>query len=326
MAGDITQVAIIGAGYMGSGILQVLARAGVRCVVADTDAERARVLHAECITQAQRFEDIGYFPAGATAAIQINSAPSESVAAAVGDADLVIEAVYENAELKKSVLSLIESAAPHDAIMASNTSAIPIAELASALRHPSRMYGVHWFNPAQFLPCVEVIESPGACPEVTQRLLRLLRRVGRSPVVVADSPGFVANRLQFALFKEAALMVAEGLATPAQIDDVVRASFGFRLPFFGPFAIADMAGLDVYTAAFDVLEQAFGERFRCPSGLRALVRSGRLGTKSGGGYYEMTATERQELTASRDRAYVAMARTLAALSISEPPRPEPIEP
>ncbi|MDT4933284.1 MAG: 3-hydroxybutyryl-CoA dehydrogenase [Pseudonocardiales bacterium] len=316
---EINRVAVVGAGYMGTGILQVLALSGLHCTFADVDGPTAQAAHAACLDQASRFEGRGYFPAGSAERIEANSDWSSRIADAAADADLVIEAVSEREQVKRAVFAEVESAAREDAILATNTSSIPIADLAATLRRPERFYGIHWFNPAQFLPSIEIIEGPRASASTTQRIIDVLRRAGRSPVVVADSAGFVANRLQFALFREAALMVEEGLTTPEKLDEVVRGSFGYRLPFFGPFAIADLAGLDVYAAVFEVLERTLGPRFSCPPGLSALVDDGHLGVKTGHGYAEFTEAERERMTDDRDRAYVAMAATLGSWRGSETP-------
>ena len=261
---------------------------------------------------------IGHFSSRDAGAIRQNASWAPSLADAVAGADLVVEAVSEDVAVKKVVLAEIEQSASPRTVLATNTSSIRIAELGRDLEHPQRLYGTHWFNTAQFLPCVEVIEGPNASPHTTRQLMELLRRAGREPVLVADSPGFVSNRLQFALFREAALMVEEGIVTPERLDEVVRGSFGFRLPFYGPFAIADMAGLDVYTAVFEVLEKTLGGRFSCPEGLSQLVAQGRLGTKSGAGYYNFNMREIAKTKADRDRAYVAMAQTLATWREPEP--------
>ena len=126
--------------------------------------------------------------------------------------------------------------------------------------------------------------------------------------MVGDGPGFVANRIQNALFLEAVRCVEEGLASPQEVDEVVRSCFGFRLPFFGPFQIADMAGLDVYESVLDVLEDGLGERFEAPDSLRDLVQRGRTGTKSGAGFLEYTEEERERLLLERDRRYAALER------------------
>lgn len=314
---SITNVAVVGAGYMGTGILQVLSSSGVRCAFADVDGPTAQAAHAACLRQTDEFESLGYFSGSQAQNIRQNSSWAESLAEAVTGADLVVEAVSENIDVKKLVFAEMGRFAPDDTILATNTSSIPIGILGTVVPHAERLYGMHWFNPAQFLPCVEIIESAGATPATTERLMQMLRHAGRQPVLVADSPGFVANRLQFALFREAALMVEEGLVTADRLDEVVRGSFGFRLPFFGPFAIADMAGLDVYAAVFDILERTLGERFSCPPGLRRLVDAGRLGTKTGSGYADFDTEQQRTTAARRDRAYVTMAHTLSTWQAAE---------
>lgn len=309
----ITTVAVVGAGYMGTGILQVLASAGLVCTFSDVDAPTARAAHEACLRQTGEYEALGYFSSAQASAIRENSGWAASLRDAVAAADLVVEAVNEDPDTKRTLLGHIDEAAPAHAVLATNTSSIPIADLAGVLRRPERLYGMHWFNPAQFMPCVEVIAGAGAVESSTAALMDLLRRAHREPVLVADSPGFVANRLQFALFREAALMVEEGLVTPDRLDEVVRGSFGFRLPFFGPFAIADMAGLDVYSAVFDILERTLGSRFSCPPGLRRLVDDGRLGAKSGAGYAEFDDVRRRAMVGRRERAYAAMAGVLVTL-------------
>ena len=139
----------------------------------------------------------------------------------------------------------------------------------------------------------------------------LLRRIGKRPAEVADHPGFVANRLQMALLREAIAIVDEGLATPESLDEVVRTTFGFRLPFFGPFLIADMAGLDTYASVFETLESGIGPEFAVPGALRELVDAGKFGTKSGEGFREYTDEEREALLLERDRRYAALAKLLA---------------
>jgi 3-hydroxybutyryl-CoA dehydrogenase len=140
-----------------------------------------------------------------------------------------------------------------------------------------------------------------------------LRSIGKRPAVVGDGPGFVANRIQTALFVEALRCVEEGLASPQEVDEVVRSCFGFRLPFFGPFQIADMAGLDVYASIFEILERGLGERFKAPAALRELVERGHMGTKSGAGFLEYSDEERERLLLERDRRYAALNELLERL-------------
>lgn len=303
---DTTRVAIVGAGYMGGGIAQTLAKAGAHCVVVDVDAARAEEARVRIVAQARDFEAKGYFAAGSADGIEQRLTASGDQATALADADLIFEVVFEELELKRKVISGIEKHARPDAIIASNTSAIPIGAMASVLEKPDRFFGIHWFNPAQLLPGVEIIPGKDSDPELIPGIVALLTAAGKEPAVVPDTPGFVCNRLQFALFKEAALMLEEGLVTADQIDTVVKASFGFRLALYGPFAVADMAGLDVYANSYTSLERELGERFTVPDSLRERVAQGDLGIKSGGGYLGLDAEEADALIGARDASYVAL--------------------
>jgi 3-hydroxybutyryl-CoA dehydrogenase len=296
---------------MGSGIAQVLSVAGAQVRVVDVDLPHAQRAVARLCEQAFEYESRGLLSPGAADQVAERTRPAESLAQGAAEADLFVEAVPENLDLKRQVLSLAENAAPAAAILTSNTSSIPIATLASSLHEPQRLIGLHWFNPPQFVPGVEIIPGPGTPDAVVVRLRALLTAAGKAPAVVRDSPGFVANRLQFALFREAVQMLEEGLASAEDIDTVVTESFGYRLPFFGPFAIADMAGLDVYASAIETLAQAYGERFTVPPQLAELVGQGRLGVKSGGGFLRLTEDEAAAMLARRDRLYVRLRQLLA---------------
>lgn len=304
------RAAVVGAGTMGAGLAQVLALGGVPCALADVSAARAAAGRERAIDQAVRHAEAGLLGDDAPDRVAAGVRACASMEAAAEGAHLVLEAVAEDREVKHDVLARVEAVTPGDAVLASNTSAIPIAALAEPLERPERFLGAHWFNPPQWVPCVELIPAPHTSPAVVEGMADLLRSLGKRPVTVGDAAGFVANRIQFAMFREAAAVVAEGIATAAEVDDVVRVSFGFRLPFFGPFAIADMAGLDVYAGAFDALEAAHGPHLAAPPTLRALVAAGRLGTKAGGGFLAGDAGDVAAAELRRDRAYAAMARLI----------------
>jgi 3-hydroxybutyryl-CoA dehydrogenase len=304
------RAAVIGSGTMGGGFAQLLSLAGVEVAVADVSAQRAEQARAETIAGVTRFVADGLMAEGAVEAVSDRVRAARHVADAVTDAELVLEAVTEDPSVKQAVFAAVEAAAPADCVIASNTSAIPIGDLAAPLQRPERFLGAHWFNPPQWVPCVEVIPTPATAPEVVQRVHELLRRLGKEPVTVGDAAGFVANRIQFAMFKEAASCVADGVATADQVDAVVRSSFGFRLPFYGPFAIADMAGLDVYAGAYAALTADHGERFSVPESVAEHVAAGRLGAKTGGAYLAPDP----ERAAQRDRAYHALGALLGELA------------
>ena len=304
------RAAVIGTGTMGLGFAQLLGLARVECRVADIDAAAASRARDRALAQADAFSAAGLMDADARSRIEAHITAADTAADAVRSADVVLEAVPEEVDLKRRVLEAIEVAAPEGCLIATNTSAIPIATLSAKLLRPSRFLGAHWFNPAQWVPCVELIPGPQTGPEAIERMRALLVRLGKRPSVVGDGPGFVANRIQFAMFKEAAMIAAEGIANPEVIDDVVRSSFGFRLPFFGPFAIADMAGLDVYAGAYASLEEGLGARLAVPAGVTERVARGELGTKTGGGFLSLTAQDAERMIAWRDASYVALSELL----------------
>ncbi|MBF6606645.1 MAG: 3-hydroxyacyl-CoA dehydrogenase family protein [Chloroflexi bacterium] len=302
---------------MGRGIAEVLALAGAGCTLADISTERAAAAAELLFAEADRHERDGLIPSGSVAAVRARIRPAVDLEEAVSGADLVVEAVYEDKATKTTTLQRIEAAADRGAPIATNTSAISIRFLSEALAHPDRFLGAHWFNPPQFVPGVELIACEQTRADVLDRVEALLVRAGKSPCRVADSPGFVGNRLQYALFQEAAAVVEEGLATPEIVDQVVRGTFGFRLPFFGPFAIADMAGLDVYDGAYRVFHEAFPDRFVPPRALQERIARGELGAKTGMGFVIRNAEQARDMAARRDRAYASLARVVEAFDAGQ---------
>lgn len=303
-----TTIAIVGSGYMGGGIAQVLTRAGARCILIDTDAAKAEAGHGRVLSETADHVARGYLTAEQGASVESNLTWSGSLAEGVVGADIVFEVVFEELGVKHHVLRAIEAVVADDVVIATNTSAIPIGDLAEALERPERFLGVHFFNPATLLPGVEVIPHATTDAALPPRIAALLTEAGKEPAIVKDTPGFVCNRLQFALFKEAARMVEDGHADAEQIDTIVRASFGFRLALYGPFAVADMAGLDVYANSYVSLERALGDRFTVPPSLKERAEAGDLGIKTGGGYLGLSAEDAASMVAQRDNAYSELSR------------------
>lgn len=302
------KIAIIGSGYMGGGMAQVFALAGHKCVIADADSSIAQRSFDRLLSEAKAFEEQGLFAPGSTTVIAENLSYAQSIEEASAQADYIAEVVPEVIEIKREVLARISDSARKNAIIASNTSAIPIAKLSVFVSNPVRFLGVHWMNPAPFVPGVEVIASPTTSEEILQFVEQLVGGVGKVTSRVSDSAGFIANRLQFALYKEAVRMVEEGSATPEQVDTVVSNTFGFRLALFGPFAIADMAGLDVYVGAYKSLADAYGERFSAPQSLLEKTSGGDYGLKTAGGFAGLDGSRSEEIVAYRNRAYAALSQ------------------
>ncbi|MGN6407403.1 MAG: 3-hydroxyacyl-CoA dehydrogenase family protein [Curtobacterium sp.] len=306
-------IAVVGSGYMGGGIAQVLALAGHTVRIADVSAEIAASNRARLIAETEQFVADGLFPADAVSRVDAHLSAAASIEEAVATADFIEEAVPEKLEIKHATLRRISEAARPDAIIGSNTSTILIESLAEAVVGPERFLGVHFSNPAPFIPGVELIPHPTTNEHAIAVGETVVAATGKQSARVKDSTGFVLNRLQYALFEEATKIADEGIATPDDIDTIVRTTFGFRLPFFGPFAIADMAGLDVYAFCFESLQTRWPERFATPPSLQQHVDAGELGTKSGAGYLDVPADRTPELVAYRNKAYVAMQKLLDEL-------------
>jgi 3-hydroxybutyryl-CoA dehydrogenase len=309
---QIEHIAVAGAGYMGGGIAQVFAMAGLDVVICDADPAMTHRHLDRLRREADDFEQQGLFEPGSADLVQKNLHAAGSVAEAVASADLVEEAVMERPDVKGSVLRSIEEAARPDAVIGSNTSTLPIGDLASGLERPERFLGVHFSNPAPFIPGVELIAHAGTDEAVVQSVEALVPRTGKLTARVNDKAGFVLNRLQYVLLKEAFNLVEEGVATPTDVDIIVRTTFGYRLPFFGPFAIADMAGLDVYRDGFRTLEAHYGERLAAPAMLTEVVEAGRYGVKQGGGLVT-PAGDQAPLVAYRNTAYARLGQLLKEL-------------
>lgn len=302
-------IAILGAGTMGLGVAECFAVAGLDVVLTDQNAELSQQALVRLHQRVQGHIDAGLLPVEAMKRAQtVQSA--DGIPSAVQDVDLVFEAVPEQIDIKQKVLSISDTHARDDAIIVSNTSSLPIDELAKFVQRPERFLGMHWFNPPEWTPGVEVIPSDMTNAQVVDKIKEFLLTIGKRPAVVKSAPGFVANRIQFALFREALACVEEGLATPQEVDEVVRSCFGFRLPFFGPFQIADMAGLDVYASIFEIFKDNLGDEWQIPDSLQEIVNQGYSGTKSGRGYYTYSDEARDTLLIERDKRYAALNKLL----------------
>ena len=313
----LEKVAVIGAGYMGGGIAQCLALAGMRVTLADQDPDATARSLERLIREAGEFEAQGLFPTGARATVTGNIHAARSIEEAVRDADFVEEAVFEKLDVKHAVLTRISSATRPDTIIGTNTSTLPVAVLAPAVTHPERFLTVHFSNPSPFIPGVELVRGKATDPRIIPVVKDLIARLGKRSAEVADRPGFVLNRLQYALFREAASVVEEGIATPEDVDTIVSTTFGFRLPFFGPFGIADMAGLDVYAMGMDIVGAALDARLGSPDLLRAMVADGKFGTKNGEGFRgSLDADQVRRVVEYRNKAYARMAQLLQELGPS----------
>ena len=297
---------------MGSGIAEAFCAGDLEVRLTDANPELSAQARERVVTRARTHVDEGLIQ-GALIDRAERVRACDSIAEAVAGAELVLEAVAEDMEVKHAVLAEIEAAVSGDTVIATNTSSLPVDRLAEPLQRPGRFVGMHWFNPPEWTPGVEVIAAPATDPAVVERVMEFLRALGKAPAVVKSNTGFVANRLQMALLCEAVRCVQDGIASPEEIDEVVRSTFGFRLPFFGPFQIADMAGLDVYSAVMEQHREGLGGRFFIPEMLRERVARGETGTSSGAGFYAYADGEPEKLLRERDERYAALAQLLERL-------------
>ncbi|GCD99063.1 3-hydroxyacyl-CoA dehydrogenase family protein [Embleya hyalina] len=274
-------VGVIGGGRMGAGIAQSFAAVGSAVTVVENDdraAEAARARIADGLARAA--ERGGLHEPSARVLDRITT--TDSVAGLPADADLVVEAVSEDAALKARLLAAAERAVGERAVLASNTSSLSIAELGAALAHPGRFLGMHFFNPVPASALIELVAAPTTDERTLRAASAWTHALGKQDVVVKDSPGFASSRLGVALGLEAIRMVEEGVADPEAIDDAMR--LGYKHPM-GPLRLTDLVGLDVRLAIADHLHATLGERFAAPRLLREKVARGELGRKSGKGFH-----------------------------------------
>ena len=283
------QVTVLGAGSMGHGIAQVSAMAGYDVVLRDIEEElvedglegirqnlrggvdRDKVSEDEMEATLERIEGM------------------TDLTAAVDNAELVIEAVPEDMDLKKDVLSEVESKTDKETVIGSNTSSLSVTEMASTLESPERVIGLHFFNPPHLMDLVEIVIAEQTNDQTERIATDYVREIGKEDVVVRDSAGFATSRLGLVTGLEAIRMVEEGVASPNDIDEAMKIGYGYPM---GPIELGDHVGLDVRLHIAEHLREELGERFRPPQALRRKVRAGKLGKKSGEGFYVWEDGER----------------------------------
>jgi 3-hydroxybutyryl-CoA dehydrogenase len=284
------RIAVVGAGLMGHGIAQVFATAGhdvtiTDAVAASLDTVKSRI--------SANLKDLGDDPAAVD-----RVALERDLAAAVRSADYVVEAVSENLELKQKLFADIEANVRPDTILASNTSVIPITAIMGGLQRRERALGTHWWNPPFLVPLVEVIGTEWTSPEAIDFTMKLHATAGKKPAhVKKDVPGFIGNRLQHALWREAISLVERGICDAETVDTVIKACFGRRLAVLGPLENVDLVGTDLTLAIHQTVLPDIDSRSGPSPYLERLVAEGRLGFKSGEGFRKWSAEEQAALRA-----------------------------
>lgn len=275
-------VTVLGAGTMGHGIAQVLAAAGARVVLRDVDEARVQAGLAAVAANLEGGVARGKLTRLAADATLERLRGETDAARALGAADVVIEAIPEDLELKKKVLGEASRLAGAARLVATNTSSLPVTEIAQATARPELCLGMHFFNPVHLQKLLEVVAGERTAPAAIELALEIAARIGKDAIVVRDAPGFASSRLGVALGLEAIRMVEQGVASAADVDRAME--LGYRHPM-GPLKTSDYVGLDVRLAIAEHLHRELGDAFRPPLLLRRLVRAGKLGRKAGEGFY-----------------------------------------
>ena len=285
------RVAVIGAGTMGHGIAQVCAMAGYDVALTDATTQLAQAGLDRIRSNLDEGVKRGKIAAADAAAHVARVTIAENLGAACADATIILEAVPEKPDLKRDVLQRAEDSARADTLLGSNTSSLSIGEMQQWLRHPQRFIGLHFFNPVHINRLLEIVRGPATADDVVTQSQSFAARIGKDAVLVNDSPGFATSRLGVLLGLEAMRMVEEGVASAADIDRAME--LGYRHPM-GPLKLTDLVGLDVRLDIARYLHQKLGaEHYRPPRILEQLVAQGHLGKKSGRGFYDWGAGERE---------------------------------
>jgi 3-hydroxybutyryl-CoA dehydrogenase len=279
----IQSIAVIGSGIMGHGIALVAATKGIPAQLNDISEEFLANAKAKIDKSLDGGIKRGKITADDKAAILGRITFETDIANAVKEVDLVVEAVPENIELKHSIFKKLDELTQPTAILASNTSQYSITEIASVVTDPSRVIGMHWFNPPVVMKLIEIVRGLNTSDEVVETIRSFAADVGKEIVVCKDSTGFISTRVLLALRLECYRLLEEGVATIEDIDKTLKLAFGHPM---GQFELADFSGLDIEPPSCESLTKVFGDRFRAPQNILQRVKAGRLGRKTGKGWYD----------------------------------------
>ena len=285
-AQDVKRAAVIGGGTMGNGIAQVLAMCGVETRLYDIKNEFVERGIAKIQANLDKGVEKGKVEAGARDAAMARLSGTTELGVAIDGVQVVIEAIPEKMELKAALFGELGKQLGADVLLATNTSSLPVTEIANVTEHPERVVGMHFFNPVHIMKLVEVVRGDGSSEEAVAMTVDLAKRMGKQPITVVDSPGFASSRLGIAIGLEAMRMVEGQVASAEDIDKAMTLGYGFPM---GPLKLTDLVGLDVRLSIAEYLQTEFGERFAPPQILRDKVARGELGKKSGQGFYDWSS-------------------------------------
>lgn len=300
--------AIVGAGTMGPGMAAVLARSGSQVRLNDISAEVLDRAKGAAELAAQVLDRVGA-PSQPGGSISFEA----DLATAVCDADVVLEAVPEKIELKREVFGNLEEHCGPDAILATNTSGIPISEIAKGLRHPQRVIGMHWSNPPHLIPMIEVVPGEHTADDVRTKVVGIIEAFGYEAVVEKEVPGFVENRILYAILRECLSLVERGIISEADMDTCVKWGIGYKLSVIGPMRLLDMAGLDIYESVASYLNPDLSDAAEVPHFIKERTARKQLGMKTLGGVYDYTEEQVRERRAEIATGLIAVRKVLSGL-------------
>lgn len=308
---SVRNIAVIGAGTMGHGIAQVFALAGLQVALTDGDERVLEKAKPRIQANLATCLDHGFVDKDNAAAAPARITLASNLADAVSQADFIVEAVFENLDVKREVLGQLEEHCPAHAVITSTTSGFRAADLAVALARPERFLVTHYWNPPYIIPAVEVVSGEGTSAEAVEATVTLLKAVGKYPALVKkDVAGFVGNRLQHALRREAIAIVAQGIASPEDVDLITRLSFGLRLPVVGLLETIDLGGLDLTQAIQTYLLPELDRSTEPLPLIRDKVTRGELGAKAGKGFYDWPPGRAVRVIRQRDETLLEMLKLL----------------
>jgi 3-hydroxybutyryl-CoA dehydrogenase len=305
------RTAVIGAGTMGHGIAQAFAQSGCEVWLVDLRADILQHALAQIRANLSLFEEQGMGSPGDSkrilSRIKVTTDPKE----ALENSEFVTEAVSENVVVKKQVFKVLDNLTLANAVLASNTSGLSISNIATATKRPERVIGTNWWNPAHIIPLVEIMLGEKTSRETLDQTKAVLASIGKKPITILKPiQGFIGNRLQMALFREALNLLERGVASVEDIDTAVSFGPGFRYPVLGPFKVSDHGGLDVFYHLSEELFEDLDSSNKPMSALKRLIENNQLGIKSGSGFYNYKGLKEADLLKDRDRKLLRIHRAI----------------
>ena len=308
---QIKRVAVIGAGIMGHGIAQTFALGGFEVTLNDISDELLGKAIQRIQSNLHTFVAFGMTTPEAAREALSRIKTQRDLKEAVGKVDAVVEAVPEIMKLKKQIFKQLDEYCPSHTMIASNTSGLSLTEMAAEVKRQKQVVITHWWNPPQIIPVVEIVKGQYTSDQTVDLICQLLAAIGKRPVrILREVPGFLGNRLQFALFREALACLKEGVASAEDIDMAVKGTFGFRLPTLGPLETSDYGGLDTFLSISKYLFKEIDRSKEPPEILEEKVRQGKLGVKTGEGFYFYSPEKLEESIKERDRQFLQRLKCL----------------